>query len=294
MTPSSATTFVIATRDRAPELIAVLLRLLDTTPCPIVVVDNASSDDSVGRATQLGHTSGGRLRVVPLQRNVGAVARNIGVTQAETPFIAFCDDDSWWESAAIPAAEGLFARHATVGLLAGRTVVEPDRGDDPMVAELAASPLGHVDGLPGPSILGFLACTSIVRRTAFLGVGGFSPILEFRGEERLLAWDLAAAGWDICFCPQLVAHHRPSVTRPSDARQRARAMRNDVLTTWLRRPVGDCLRAARSFARAAASDPAHAAALGEAMRMLPAVARARRPLPEDVERAVRTLEVARC
>jgi hypothetical protein len=41
------TSFVIASRSRAAELASVVTRLLDTTNCPIVVVDNDSRDDSV-------------------------------------------------------------------------------------------------------------------------------------------------------------------------------------------------------------------------------------------------------
>ena len=68
---------------------------------------------------------------------------------------------------------------------------------------LADSPLGRDPALPGPSILGFLACSAVVRKDAFEAVGGFSKILHFRGEEQLLSWDLSAHGWDLCFCPRI-------------------------------------------------------------------------------------------
>lgn len=283
------TSFVIASRDRSPELVAVVGRLLRESSCPIIVVDNGSRDDSVAALSVLAARSPDRLVVIPLAENLGAVGRNVGVAAADTPYVAFCDDDSWWAPDATARAEEIFARHPTVALLAARTVVLPSGRVDELSDLLAGSALGHDPALPGPSILGFLACSSIVRKDAFEAVGGFSRILHFRGEEGLLALDLAAAGWDLCFSPDLVAYHQPSSVRPPDAAQRARSLRNDVLTTWLRRPPGECVRAAGRLARAAARDEEHGKALAEALRLLPSVWRGRRRLPRDVERSLAVL-----
>jgi GT2 family glycosyltransferase len=286
----SRTSFVIASRNRSAELAVVLDLLLDTTSSPIILVDNASDDDSVQVAHRISERSPGRLTVVELAQNLGAVGRNVGVAQADTPFVAFCDDDSWWEPEAVGIAESLFDAYPTLAVLAARTVVMPGMRDDPIVADLAASPLGRDPALPGPSILGFLACSSIVRVSAFESVGGFSPIIHFRGEETLLAWDLAAHGWDLCFCERLVAFHQPSTQRGTTAAQDARSMRNAVLTTWLRRPLRHCLRAGAGFVRAAITSREHASALGEAVRALPAVVAARHRLPGHTERLLRVLE----
>lgn len=86
-------------------------RLLDTTEGPIVVVDNASGDDSVATMRRLQSHAQQRLTVVPLRNNLGAVARNIGVAHCDTEYVAFCDDDSWWEPKSIAAAESIFDLH---------------------------------------------------------------------------------------------------------------------------------------------------------------------------------------
>ncbi|KRE33087.1 transferase [Mycobacterium sp. Soil538] len=286
------TSFVIASRNRSAELATVLRLLLDTTNSPIILVDNASDDDSVDMARRVANGSDGRLTVIELEENLGAVGRNVGVAEASTPYVAFCDDDSWWDPESIGLAESLFDAYPTLAVLAARTLVMPGRREDPIVADLASSPLGHDPALPGPSILGFLACSSIVRASAFEAVGGFSPIIHFRGEETLLAWDLAAHGWDLCFCERLTAFHQPSTERATTSAQDARTMRNAVLTTWLRRPLRYCLRSGATFVRAAAGDRDHAVALGEALRALPAVLAARHRLPADTERCLRVLESA--
>jgi GT2 family glycosyltransferase len=288
----SLTSFVIASRDRSDELLAVVGRLLTETRCPVIVVDNASRDDSVAALRRALGTADGRLQIIELDENLGAVARNVGVARATTPFVAFCDDDSWWHPDAPAIAESVFAEHPTVALLAARTVVLPANREDPIGEMMATSALGRDPALPGPSILGFLACASIVRKDAFESVGGFSDILHFRGEETLLALDLAANSWDLCFCPELLAFHQPSSTRATSAAQNARSLRNDVLTTWLRRSPLECARAAARLAIAAARDDAHARALGEALRLLPAVMSERRRLPADVERSIAVLEGA--
>jgi glycosyltransferase involved in cell wall biosynthesis len=287
---SSRTSFVIASRNRAAELAAVVTRLLDTTECPIIVVDNNSDDDSVATVSRIADRSADRVQIVELDTNRGAVGRNAGVAACHTPYVAFCDDDSWWAPDAPAIAEDIFDRYPSVGLLAARTMVWPQRREDPMTAQLADSPLGHRPDLPGPSILGFMTCAAIVRKSAFVAAGGFSEILHFRGEEQLLAVDLAAMGWDLCYCPRLNAIHQPSAVRATTAAQDARVLRNTVLTTWLRRPLRHCVTATGTLLVAALRDGEHARAAAEALLRLPAVVKHRRTLPANVEEALAVLE----
>ncbi|MCW2943405.1 MAG: glycosyl transferase family 2 [Actinoallomurus sp.] len=279
-------TVVIATRNRRSELLRTLDRLgaLPERPA-IVVVDNGSGDGTPA-AVGTGHPG---VRVVPLGRNRGAEARNIGVHLARTPYVAFSDDDSWWEPGALERAADLFDAHPRLGLIAAHTVVGPGRRPDPVNAAMAGTPLPGEPGLPGPEVLGFLACASIVRRRAFLDVGGFSPLLFFVGEERLLAYDLAAAGWGRCYVPGIVAVHEPSRRRPP-ARDRHRAeLRNTLLTTWMRRPCRVAVRATMRLGADALRNDDSRAALAAAVLRMPAALARRRPLPPAVERGVRRL-----
>ncbi|SEH91283.1 Glycosyltransferase, GT2 family [Mycolicibacterium rutilum] len=284
--------FVIATRNRAAELATVVARLLDTTRCPIVVVDNGSTDDTAVVMSRMADRSANRLRLMTLADNQGAVGRNVGVAACDTPYVAFCDDDSWWTPDSPEIGADLFERHPSVGLLAARTIVWPRRRQDPFSAMLADSPLGRRPGLPGPSILGFMSCAAMVRKAAFEEAGGFSDLLHFRGEEQLLALDMAALGWDLCYCPQLTAVHQPSSVRATAAAQAARVLRNDVLTTWLRRPIRRCVNAGGRLLAASLRDRDHARAAAEVLVRLPAVLAQRRRLPHAVEEAVALLETA--
>jgi GT2 family glycosyltransferase len=223
--------------------------------------------------------------VVELGVNRGAVARTVGVRRARTPYVAFADDDSWWEPGALARAAELFDRHPRLGLLGGRVLVGPDGRLDPVSAAMRDSPLGHAEDLPGPSVLGFLACGTIVRREAYLQAGGFDPLLFFFGEEELLALDLAAAGWGLCYADDVVARHHPQQARDPAAREQL-AGRNRLLTAVLRRPWPVVARTALATLRQGANGRRAAAAA--LVRVSPALSR-RRPLPPALEAARRRL-----
>ncbi|GAB2628601.1 glycosyltransferase [Streptomyces capparidis] len=276
---------VVITRNRGERLLHTLDRLaaLPERP-PVVVVDNASTDGSA-HAVRTAHPE---VRMILLPRNEGAAARNRGVRALRTPYVAFSDDDSWWQPGALARAAELFAAHPRLGLIAAATRVGPDQAPDPLNEVLADSPLGTAPDLPGPSVLGFLACAGIVRRSAFLEAGGFHPLLHLGGEETLLALDLAARGWGVAHCPGVTAHHHPDPgPRPGRA---ARMRRNELLTAWLRRPWP---RAAAATARLAAACPASGEArraLREAVPLLPTAVRHRRTVPDWLERDLRALD----
>lgn len=106
-----------------------------------------------------------------------------------------------------------------------------------MCAFMATAPLGWPDDLPGRSVLGFLACAAIVRREAYLAVGGFDRVVFFMGEEARLAYDLTAAGWGLSHCADVIAHHHPQPGGNDHGCKRMLAARNRALTAWMRRPL---------------------------------------------------------
>ncbi|OAP20100.1 MULTISPECIES: glycosyltransferase family 2 protein [Amycolatopsis] len=280
------TTVVVATRNRAEELARTLAELstIDPPP-PVIVLDNGSTDHTAELAASFE-----QVRVIRSQHNHGAAARNQGVIAARTPYVAFSDDDSWWARDALPRAEKLFAAHPRLGLLTGRTLVGPEERDDPITPALAHSPLGTPPDAPGPLVLGFLACSAIVRRSAFLQAGGFSPMLHFGAEEQLLSYDLAAAGWQLCYAKHVVAHHYPSSSRPSPGwRQRAET-RNQLLISWQRRPADVCANQLRRLLARARREPGLLAALAAAAIRLPHALARRRVLPAAIERQARLTE----
>jgi GT2 family glycosyltransferase len=277
-------TVVIATRNRVTELCRTLRHLAELPERPpIIVVDNASSDGT-SAAVRRQHPD---ADVISLERNLGACARNVGVARAGTRYVAFSDDDSWWEPGSLRQAATVLDGHPGLGLVAARILVGAAGKPDPVNTLMAQSPLSR-DDLPGPRVLGFLGCAAVLRRAAFLAVGGFSDLLRFEAEERLLALDLAAAGWPAAYVDDVVAWHWPSAARDSAARARLR-QRNEVLIAWLRRPVIVAVAATAGLALRAGRDPHAGGALTDLVRALPRALGQRRALPPAVEAQVRLL-----
>ncbi len=271
-------TVVVMTRDRWPDL----QRSLPRHEAPVILVDNGSSDGTPG----LVRRQFPGVEVVELAENRGSTARNIGVERARTPYVAFADDDSWWAPGALERAVEVLDAHPRLAVLAGRMLVGPQERPDPVCALMADSPLGTEADLPGPSVLGFLACGAVVRREAYLAAGGFDEVVFFMGEEERLALDLAALGWGLAYDDRVVAHHHPSPARDSVERQ-ARAARNRLLTLLMRRPWTVVLAALAQDLRAGR---AGRMAVRQALVRLPAALRRRRRLPPHVEAARRLLD----
>ena len=265
-------TTVVATRDRWPDLQQTLPR----HEGPVVLVDNGSRDDSAALVRR--HFP--QVEVIALERNRGAVARNIGVRAAATPYVAFADDDSWWAPGALDRATALLDAHPRLALVAARVLVGDQERLDPVCAQMARSPLPRPVDLPGPAVLGFVACGAVVRRSAFLDAGGFDPVVRFFGEEERLALDLAAEGWGLAYVDSVVAHHHPSSNRPASTSRRALGVRNELLTAVMRRPwpvVIDLIR------RSARRGRPGLLGLARAVPRLPRALLARRPIPRDLE-----------
>ncbi|MBV9160402.1 MAG: glycosyltransferase [Pseudonocardiales bacterium] len=287
MSVSGRVTVVIATRDRRQELIRTLGHLQELIPPPpVVVVDNGSTD---GTAQAVREQFTG-VMVLALRRNYGAPARNLGVLVSRTPYVAFSDDDSWWAPGALQRAAAALDSYPRLGLVAARTLVGPAERPDPVNPLMADSPLPRSPDAPGPSVLGFLACSAVLRRRAFCEVGGFSSLLFFVGEERLLCYDLATAGWERTYLDDVVAHHHPCAHRPDPEHRRVAELRNALLTAVLRRPLRVVFAAAAALAQDSVRDTAARRALREALVRLPTALRQRALLPAPVEEQVRMLE----
>jgi GT2 family glycosyltransferase len=268
-------TVVVATRNRRADLLVSLPR----HEAPVVLVDNASTDGSASLSFP-------SVRVIPLRRNVGAVARNVGVQAARTPYVAFADDDSWWAPGALAQAVRVLDAHPAVALVTGRMLVGAAERLDPLSAAMAAAPLGTSPGGAGPDVLGFAACAAVVRRSAYLAVGGFDDVVRFPGEEERLTLDLASAGWLLSYVDDLVMHHHPSPSRGPASERQAQIVRSALLTACMRRPWPEVVALASAGMRA--GGPARDGVLA-ALPRLPAALRRRRVVAPWLEERLNRL-----
>ncbi|MGY5890164.1 glycosyltransferase [Geodermatophilus arenarius] len=265
-------------RDRRADLLATLPR----HEAPVVLVDNGSTDGTVDAV----RAALPQVTVLPLVENAGAHARTIGAGHTGSEFVAFADDDSWWAPGDLARAAAVMRAHPRLAVLNARVLVGPEERLDPLCPELAASPLGTPAHLPGPRLLGFIACAAMVRTEAFLSVGGFDPVVRFPGEEERLSLDLAAAGWDIAYVDSVTVHHHPSVRRSDPAARQAAIWRSKLLTAVMRLPLRDVARTVGAALRAGAPGRQ---GLRRALPDLPAALRRRRRLPAHVLADLRLL-----
>jgi GT2 family glycosyltransferase len=279
----------ILTYNRLDEVSRTVERMLALPEQPaIVVVDNGSTDGT--------HAALSRrfpeVRVLTMPGNLGAAARNAGVTALDVPYVALCDDDTWWEPGSLRRAADLLDRHPRLAVLTARVLVGPENRIDPTCREMANSPITVTSPLPGPALVGFLAGASMVRRSAFLGVGGFEPRFFIGGEEELLTLDLLSAGWEVSYVDEVVVYHHPSEVSRDTTRRRITLTRNHLWVAWMRYPWAWVLRATTRATLAARVDPTVRAGFGAALRGLPWVLARRKVVPADVQRRLRQVASA--
>lgn len=103
-----------ATIRRAVESIAAQT----VEPAEVILVDDHSGDDTVAVLEKIRDAyPQGWIRVIPLERNMGAAsARNAGWEAATQPYIAFLDADDSWHPRKIEIQSGFMQAHPDVAL----------------------------------------------------------------------------------------------------------------------------------------------------------------------------------
>src|SRR3954463_11505602 len=129
--PDPRVAVVVITHQRRDELLLAVARLLALPERPhVVVVDNGSTDGTSAAVRERFP----EVELIASPDNLGAVGRNVGVARLDTPFVAFCDDDTWWEPGSLRRAADLLAAHPRLAVVTARILVEPGGREDPIVA----------------------------------------------------------------------------------------------------------------------------------------------------------------
>ncbi|AKP90566.1 glycosyltransferase family 2 protein [Achromobacter ruhlandii] len=240
-TADSRISIVVLTRNRRDEVCRTLRNLLALPlRAAIIVVDNGSEDDSAATIMR----DFPQVTLLRAGANLGAAGRNLGVARVTTPYVAFCDDDTWWAPDALARAADILDLNPAIAVLNARVLVGPEGRTDPACAAMARSPLPGVAGV-GPGLVGFMAGACVLRTAAFRRAGGYWPLFFIGGEEALLALDIRAAGGRIVYAAHVCTHHWPSSRRNAPLRRRLLA-RNALWTAWLRLPARLAWRRSRA------------------------------------------------
>ena len=188
--------FIIPTRNRPEALrrtLGMIERCCERIPCDaeIIVIDNAS-DESVD--VSLGPRSRASLRLVRSKENIGAAARNIGAQEATHNWIVMLDDDSYpLDSNLVQVLDEAPDDVAAIGA----EIVLPDGSRER-------------GGLPEVIV----GCGALIRRDAFLDVGGYDPSFDYYAEEYDLCAKLLMRGWRVTHdCRFRVRHEKLTAGR---------------------------------------------------------------------------------
>ena len=197
---------VVATfnrRDRLAGLIGALAAQDIGEPFEVIVVDDASPDDTAMELQRLSEDAP-FLRTISLEANGGpAVARNRGWREAAASLVAFTDDDCKPEPGWLRA---IVAGLGRADLVQGQTVPDPS-------TIRRHGPFGH--SLEIRAETGFYeTCNMGYRRWVLEKMHGFDEAFRHPfGEDLDLAWRAKDAGCSSTFAPDAVVVHE---VRPSD------------------------------------------------------------------------------
>jgi GT2 family glycosyltransferase len=188
---------VVPTRNRAGRLRALLASLAQQESAPpfeVVVVDNASDDDTLVAVADADADTEAHILAIHLPQPLGpAVARNRGWRAARGELVVFTDDDvvatpHWL--AALAAAHG----RDPEAVIQGRTIPDPREA-----SRLSAFARSQAASGPGPW---FQTCNIAYPRTLLERLGGFDESFwEAAGEDTDLGWRAVEVGVRVVYEP---------------------------------------------------------------------------------------------
>jgi len=206
---------VVPVRDRADQLERLLASLRAASPsgragvqlAELLVVDDGSADATAHAAVAARHGA----RVLRRDDSGGpAVARHDGILAAMCEVVAVVDSDVEVR----PGWLDVLVAHLDddhVGAVGARVCSAPSAGvlaahdEQRSPLDLGASPARVA---PGTRVSYVPAAAMVIRRSAYLEVGGFDPALRF-GEDVDLEWRLHRGGWAVRHEPLVPVRHLP-------------------------------------------------------------------------------------
>jgi glucosyl-dolichyl phosphate glucuronosyltransferase len=209
---------IICSCNRAAELEATLLAFRDVNvpsgwKCEIILVDNASNDETTEKARQV-HLSHIETRFLFEPRKGKGNALNTGLANARYDIVLFTDDDvrpaaDWLEQLAGPLCRG------ECDAVVGKIVLAPHL-NRPWLTQNYKSWLAR-EAPPTEWPLELIGANMGFRRSVLEKVPAFDSDLApgglGLGEDALFSWQLREAGFTIQFVEQAIVVHSLSASR---------------------------------------------------------------------------------
>jgi hypothetical protein len=187
------------------------LRGLNYPDYETIVVDDGSTDSTSEMASHDG------VKVIRIEHNGLAAARNAGVEAASGDVVAFIDADA--------RADRDWLYHLVEAIQRRDAAAAGGPNFAPQPISETASAMAAVPGLPrevraGADVLAQLCgCNMAITRGALQKIGGFDPMFTDAGDDVDLSWRLAASGETLAYAPGAVVIHERRATLPAYLRQ---------------------------------------------------------------------------
>lgn len=223
-TPCVATIIV---NFRTPKLTIDAVRSVLDEPetAQVIVVDNASGDDSeVTLRSGLPDDPRVELIVAGENRGFGA-GNNLGARAATAPILFLLNSDALLHAGSMRLLVAALEEHPEVGIVAPRLLLQDGTeqsdayGAFPTVLSIARNRLPaardplHPDWVTGAAMM--------MRRSEFLDLGGFDERIFMYGEDSKLCSDYARRGLGTIRVPEAKVTHLVGQSRTSSEAQRA-------------------------------------------------------------------------
>ena len=209
MTASVAPTvaIIVSTYNRArllPRLVAAFEAQRDAPPFEVVIVDNASTDETAEVLERLAAATDLAISVPRMSSNNGpAPARDAGWRTTAAPYVVFTDDDC------VPHPSWLAEMCRALDdadVVQGRTAPNPEQLED-------LGPFSRT--LEVPDMDGyFQTCNVAFRREWLERVDGFDLRFSRSCEDSDLAWRMIEQGASAAFASEALVHHDVSSSDP--------------------------------------------------------------------------------
>ena len=180
----------------------------------IVVVDNASGEDSITRLQALAE----RITVVESRSNLGfAGGCNLGVSKSSGEIVAFLNNDARPDELWVSAALETFDSYPRAGAVASQVLDWEGKTIDYRGSGLTWYGMGYrpftgdkasKKKQTRQSVLFGTGAAMFVRRSVFDQLDGFDESFFMFFEDVDLGWRINLAGWDYLYEPQSLAFHR--------------------------------------------------------------------------------------
>lgn len=211
--------FIILNYNRCNELLHTLektFELMKAYPAfEVIVVDNASADDSVKqvKAQYAG------VKLIERKQNNGVAGWNDGFAAAQGEYLVVLDDDSNVESGLEDAIQFLDL-NKQIGVLALN------------VTGGAFETTAKDNWIDKQESIGFIGCGAIIRKNVVEQIGGFAEWLFIYTHEYEYGLRVMNAGYKITYFENCVVKHRTSVINRTNKRLKVFSARNEMAIVY--------------------------------------------------------------